>query len=409
MNFKKLFENWQRYLDEAEKFAFENDSVEKQIQEIEKLKEDIQAGSIIYFDTETTGISAKTDQIVQLAYSIMGGPEPKDENIVAFLTPESMNRFNYGQYDSANKQYPELEKDPVNPRETPEFKATKDKMIASKNKSLETIELKNQNGEYTPEEYQTKKKRVEDEIRSVNPREVLSMNHYLEKEPQVSEKDMLSRFIKDVSKLASNKSSKVILCAHNIDFDARMINERCSVYGLNSPLISIKRKKGELPNPEDNVILLDSLMVAKNVYKESLEQLLAKYESDLQQTSAPSQEQTLINALSQLKPDLANSFEKLNIKDLKQQLLDIAKEEGYSEQDFKKLLTHLMRIGTTNALQTNLEDRTKFSAKLGDIAKTIKINPENAHDALVDVKMMIKIFDYMLQTLNHVKKVVFKK
>jgi hypothetical protein len=188
-----------------------------------------------------------------------------------------------------------------------------------------------------------------------------------------------------------------------------MINERCSIYGLKSPLIHVKRKKNEPPDPEDNIVLLDSLMVAKNVYKESLEQLLAKYEEELKQSSKPSEEQTLLNALSQLKPDLANSFEKLDLKGLKQQLLNIAKEEGYSQEDFKKLITHLMRIGTTNALQTNLEDRTKFSAKLGDLAKTIKINPENAHDALVDVKMMIQIFNEMLNVLEHVKSTLFTK
>jgi len=409
MSFKKLFENWRHYIDEAEKFAFESDSIEQQIEEIKKLKEDIQKGSIVYFDTETTGTSAKVDQIVQLAYSIVGGSNPKDENIVAFLTPESLNRFNYGKYDPQEKKYTELEKDATNPIETPEFKATKDKMMASKNKSLETIELKNQKGEYTPEEYEAKKKRVQDEIEAVDPREVLSMNHYLEKVPQMSEKDMLIKFLNDIQQLSSSKDKKIILCAHNITFDANMINERCSVYGLKSPLIHVKRKKGEPPDPEDNILLLDSLMVAKNVYKQSLEQLLVKYEDQLKQDNKPSEEQALLNALSQLKPELANSFEKLDLKGLKQQLLSIAKEEGYSQEDFKKLITHLMRIGTTNALQTNLEDRTKFSAKLGDLAKTIKINPENAHDALVDVKMMIQIFNEMLNVLDHAKSTLFTK
>ena len=68
MNYKKLYESWQRYLDEAEMFRLQSDSLQEQIKQIEDLKKTIEQGSIVYFDTETTGVSANSGQIVQLAY-----------------------------------------------------------------------------------------------------------------------------------------------------------------------------------------------------------------------------------------------------------------------------------------------------------------------------------------------------
>lgn len=83
---KKLLENWQKYIEEAEHFESENKNLSEVISALEKLVET----PFIFFDTETLGLNPKFDQIIQLAYSIYKNNQKiEEQNIIAFLNKNS--------------------------------------------------------------------------------------------------------------------------------------------------------------------------------------------------------------------------------------------------------------------------------------------------------------------------------
>lgn len=430
MKYHKLYESWQRHLDEAEKFAFQSDSLQQKIKEMEELKKLIEEGTIIYFDTETTGVVADSGQIVQLAYTIKSKSLEKSENLIAFLTPQSMEKFAFKKYDPQSKKY--IDADNI-----------KDKIINSLNRSLETIERKNSEGKYKPHEYLEKKSNVQKELQSVmtdeeyvktyldtQTREVLNLNHYLKKQPQISEEDMLKIFVNDVLKLSGNKNSKVILCAHNISFDANFVNKRSAFYNIQSPLLYLnaKEKKKAPVDPNDNIILLDSLMISKQAYIDALialDQKLKQEKSDLIEQAK--QEGTLnnIKEIDEMigaddnveKSDNADKFKPADIPSLSKQLIQIFNDKKYSDinKDYAKRI--ILINATKNALKSGTsfqpsfkfeEGTPSFSHKLGDLATTMKIDPEGAHDALADVNMLDKVFNQILNSLFIVYGILFK-
>jgi DNA polymerase III epsilon subunit-like protein len=433
MNYQKLYESWQNYLDEAEKFKFQSDSLQQQINEMGELKKIIEQGSIVYFDTETTGLTGDSGQIVQLAYTIKSKGVEKSENLIAFLTPESMEKFAFKKYDPQTKKY--IDADNI-----------KDKVINSLNKSLETIERKNSEGKYKPYEYQEKKSNVEKELQSAmtdgeyvkthldtQTRAVFLVNKYLEKQPQISEEDMLKPFINDVSKLSANKDSKVILCAHNITFDANFVNKRCAFYKIQSPLLyaTSKEKKKAPVDPNDNIILLDSLMVSKTVYIDALIALEEKLKQEISNLIQQAQQEGTANNIKEIdailpddivkdkQSDNQDKFKPADISFLFKELKQIFKDKKYSDINRRYATRKILIIATKNALQLGTSfqpsfkfeetENAKFSHKLGDLATTMKIDPEGAHDALADVNMLDKVFNGILASLTIAYGILFNE
>lgn len=355
---KVLLENWKKYIQEAG-YDVKGKSLEKIISELQELSN----STFIYFDTETLGINLKDDQITQLAYAIYkNGQETGLVEKVAFLTDETKQRFISG---------------------TPEnlkWQEKNEKFSKSVKKKKEEREEQLNSGQLTGEEAETAKRELqhlEKDIKmATDPKYILQYTGYDESKATVTEEEMLKEFLFNVT----NKNTNVILVAHNISFDERAVNTRAEKYGL-PKIIEGKNIK----------TLLDTLKICKSVYVPALEDLLETLDKEIK------------------------TINKTNIKqenDIKSLSQKIQKATSGDTAENKKLLTlNILKNATLKTLQRSSEEiqtgEEKYSAKLGDIAKTFNIDPSKAHQAIEDVKMLVDIFKEMLRIMilahNYIK------
>jgi DNA polymerase III epsilon subunit-like protein len=346
---KILLENWKKYVEEG--YDVKGKSLEKIISQIQELSK----STFIYFDTETLGLNLKDDQITQLAYAIYkNGEESGLIEKIAFLTEETKQRFVNGTPENVKWQ---------------EKNAKYSSMLKKKK---EEREEKINSGQFSAEEAETAKRelqRLEKDIKmATDPRYILQYTGYDESKATVTEEQMLKEFLFNVT----NKNNNVILVAHNISFDERAVNTRADIYGL--PKII----EGKNINT-----LLDTLKICKSVYVPALENLLKKLDDEIKTINkADIKEENDIKALSQ-KIQQATS--------------------GYSPQQKKLLTLNILKNATLKTLQRSEQqietDEQKYSAKLGDIAKTFNIDPTKAHQAIEDVKMLVDIFKEMMKIM----------
>lgn len=355
---KVLLENWKKYLEEG--YDVKGKSLEQIIAELQEL---ISNSTFIYFDTETLGINLKDDQITQLAYAIYkNGQESGLVEKIAFLTEETKQRFIDG--TSENLKWQEKNQ----------------KYSATLKKKKEEREEKLNSGQLSGDEAETAKRELqhlEKDIKmATDPRYILQYTGYDESRATVTEEEMLKEFLFNVT----NKNTNVILVAHNISFDERAVNTRAEKYGL-SKIIEGKNIK----------TLLDTLKICKSVYVPALESLLKKIDDELKTLNKTEiKEENDIKALSQ-KIQQATS--------------------GYTPEQKKLLTLNILKNATLKTLQRSEKkiesDEEKYSAKLGDIAKTFNIDPEKAHQAIEDVKMLVDIFKEMIRIMilidNYIK------
>ena len=191
---------------------------------------------------------------------------------------------------------------------------------------------------------------------------------------------MLITFLKSIENYQNST-----LCAHNILFDLKAINTRNQKYGLPT-----------LDENKNIITFLDTLKLSKKTYLSTLKSLLEKFKKELDELEKDVQEPKELNSMfSQMKPGLDNEFKKANISSISRDIQSATQD--FTDIDKKILVLKILIKGTENALQNN---EKVFSHTLGSLAKTFKINPEKAHNALEDVKMLIDVFNGMLNILK---------
>lgn len=354
---KVLLENWKKYVEEG--YDVKGKNLDKIISELKELSN----STFVYFDTETLGLNLKDDQITQLAYAIYkNGQESGLVDKVAFLTEETKQRFIEGteenqKWREKNAKYSE----------------------SLKKKKQEKEEMLNA-GQLTGEEAETAKRELqhlEKDLKiATDPKFILQYTGYDESKATVTEEEMLKEFLFN----ATNKKTDVILVAHNISFDVRAVDTRGEKYGL-PKIIEGKNVK----------TLLDTLKICKSVYVPALESLLKKLDDEIKSVSK-----------SEIKQEN-------DIKGLSQKIQQAT--SGYSPEEKKLLTLNILKNATLKTLQRSSNeintDEQKYSAKLGDIAKTFNIDPTKAHQAIEDVKMLVDIFKEMVRIMiladNYVK------
>ena len=354
---KILLENWKKYVEEG--YDVKGKSLEKIISELQVLSN----STFIYFDTETLGLDPKSDQITQLAYAIYkNGQESGLVEKIAFLTEDTKQRFVEGTPENLKWQ---------------EKNAKYSSMLKKKKQEREE---KINSGQFSTEEAEKIKRELqhlESDIKmATDPRYILQYTGYDESEATVTEEQMLKEFLFNVT----NKNTNIILVAHNISFDERVVNTRSEIYGIP------KIVEGKNINT-----LLDTLKICKSVHVPALESLLKKLDDE-------------IKAIS--KTDIK---EDNDIKALSQKIQQTT--SGYSPEQKKLLTLNILKNATLKTLQRSEQqiesDEQKYSAKLGDIAKTFNIDPTKAHQAIEDVKMLVDIFKEMMKIMilvdNYVK------
>jgi DNA polymerase III epsilon subunit-like protein len=347
---KVLLENWKKYVEEG--YDVKGKSLEKIISELQQMSN----STFIYFDTETLGLSPKDDQITQLAYAIYkNGQETGLVEKVSFLTQETKERFTDGTSENAK------------------WKEKNEKYSTMLKKKKEEREEKLNSGQISGEEAETVKRELqhlEKDIKmATDPRYVLQYTGYDESKATVTEEEMLKEFLFNVT----NKNTNVILVAHNIGFDERAVNTRAEKYGL-----------PKIIEGKNISTLLDTLKICKSVYVPALESLLKKLDDQ-------------IKAINQ-----TDIKEENEIKALSQKIQQAT--SGYTPEQKKLLTLNILKNATLKTLQRSTEeikeDEIKYSAKLGDIAKTFNIDPSKAHQAIEDVKMLVDIFKEMIKIMT---------
>lgn len=365
---KVIFENWRKYIEEGG-YDVKGKSLEQIIAELQELSK----STFVYFDTETLGINLKFDQITQLAYAIYkNGQETGLIGKIASLTDETKERFVDGtpenlRWKEQNKNY----------------------STALQKKKKESEEKLN-SGQLTDKEAETIKREIEHLEKDINmatdPKYVLQYTGYDENTATVTEEQMLKEFLFNVI----NKNKDIVLIAHNISFDHRAVNTRAEKYGL-PQIVEGKNVK----------TLLDTLKICKSVYVPALESLLKKLNNEIKTISKTQiKQENDIRALSRQVQQLSatDSPEQKKLTTLEILRNATLKTLQYSKKEIEE--------AEKRYLETQ-QDEKKYSAKLGDIAKTFNIDPEKAHQAIEDVKMLVDIFKEMIRIMilvdNYVK------
>lgn len=354
---KVLLENWKKYLEEG--YDIKGKSLEKIISELQELSN----STFIYFDTETLGINLKDDQITQLAYAIYkNGQESGLIEKIAYLTEETKQRFIDGTPENLKWQ-----------EKNEKYSTTLKKKKQEREEQINSGQLSAEETEKAKRELQHLEKDIK---MATDPKYILQYTGYDESKATISEEEMLKEFLFNVT----NKNTEVILVAHNISFDERAVNTRGEKYGL-PKIVEGKNIK----------TLLDTLKICKSVYVPALEKLLEKLDDEIKTAS---------------KTDVKQEND---IKGLSQKIQQAT--SGYSPEQKKLLTLNILRNATLKTLQRSSEEiqtgEEKYSAKLGDIAKTFNIDPEKAHQAIEDVKMLVDIFKEMMRIMilvdNYIK------
>jgi len=267
-------------------------SIEDVLDYIEGLKDN----TLIFFDTETTGFSPKTEQLTEIAALAC---------------------------------------------EFEHFKVVDE--FYEKVKLLDGIEQRMKPG--TPEYNQWKSKtKVNDRFQE--PRDVLKMTRFGETpgtRRYYEEKKLLENFAEFV-----NSYNKPILIAHNAPFDMKMVNTRMKLYGL-EPL---------------NVSVLDTNNILKLFFL------------------------PMLKALKKGGNKLAGDF-------LAKLLVPVNGPDGpvmEPDLDWKTKQPRLNPDGTPK-----MKEKKYYSTSMGVVAPAFKINIDEWHNALADIKLMIGMFNKTIQ------------
>jgi hypothetical protein len=393
---KILLENWKKYINENSETKKKSSKAEKEdLKQVIAELDQLSNNTFIYFDTETLGLTSKEDQITQLAYTIIKGGQKEgatEGNLIARLTDETRRRFKDGTSENL-KWHEKNAKYSQSLIKKKQEKEEKYSLMLKKKEELEfqQIEQTKNKEQFSVQEIDTVKRELKDlkkEIETAkrefqhlekdikmatDPKYILQYTGYDESKATMTEKEMLTNFLSII-----NQNPNSVLVAHNIGFDFRFVNGRNQLYGL--PL---------LQEGENIHTLLDTLKLCKNNYVPALEKLRITLEQQLKSISTKKVQQEA----------------EQDIKNLSLQVQKASTEDSVEEKT--KLLLTVLLDSTDRALQRGKpiidekikEEEQKYSAKLGDIAKTINIDPAGAHMAIEDVRMLVQIFKEMKRVM----------
>ena len=263
-------------------------SIEDVLDYIDGLKNN----TLIFFDTETTGFSPKTEQLTEIAALAC----------------------DFNDFKVLDEFYEKVR-------------------LAGK------IEQRMKPGTPEDEEWKSKTK-PNDKFQ--DPRDVLKMTRFGETpgtRRYYEEKKLLENFADFV-----NSYDKPILIAHNAPFDMKMVNTRMKMYGLN-PL---------------NVSVLDTNIILKLFFL------------------------PMLKSLKKGGNQLAGNF-------LGKLLVPVIGPDGpvmEPDLDWKTKQPKLNSDGTPK-----MKEKKFYSTSMGVVAPAFKINIDEWHNALADIKLMIEMFD----------------
>lgn len=387
MTMKVIFENWRNFIDEGPKAKKQEEPLLNILETAIKQLEEDSTYPYMFFDTETMGLSAKYHQITQIAWSIVEkhGKEKailKEQDITIKLTKETEQKKEtkerWLKFFDDNKKFPEEKQFELKwlDREEPEYVPEDDsesedsaqeksdeekakeyvnKKWAQYKKDKELLDKKQLN----PQKYQQDLQALKDRIFFI-----LKYTKWDEQKANMTEEETLKIFAKEI-----NKRKNYILVAHNAAFDVRMINERSKIYGLEPPIVIGQTFIKEIK---------DTLNLIKKLYIPTLNELEKKIEILLQEID------------SQLKENEQQKLTKDQIKNLSHQT-----SVAYKDLNFLQKRKFMLE-----RLQTAIKNTKPEVNQLGVIAKTFKIDPTKAHNAMEDVRMLVDIFFEINQILK---------
>ena len=394
MTMKVILENWRRFVDEAgkPKSTLKDKSLEiiPKLKEIKETLDNLLSNSIfIFFDTETTGLSGDLDQITELAYGVFQGeqlqpikkqipgsaPSKTRPNLYQFmvdLTPEIQSRVNI--QNTRKERATKIKNGELSPEAIPKPENMSDE---DWQKELDkTLDMKKKL-ELLDDQNLSKKERESLLFRTAGIGHALAVTHYEQNKQtflqqtgnkNVSEEQMLKSFWN----LLNSIENKVVV-AHNAQFDIKMIMERPNKYPGKIPVGNLKSES-----------IIDTIKLAK-VYVPSLEQYKILLEKELNEIAHSSQTQI---------------EEAGNIDSLKQQIVGMSDNPVGQRIIILQILLIAVNKSLQYAEEMEQQIEQKFSYTLGNIAKTINIDPSKAHQATEDVDMLISVFKHLRDSIN---------
>lgn len=375
---KVIFENWRRYLDEAPKTKKQEEPLLNVLEQAINQLEIDSKYPYMFFDTETMGLSAQYHQITQLAFAIVEkrGKEKatlKEQDITIKLTEETEKKIKTKQkwleIIDNNKRLPEekplelkwldreepedVQQDDTEPEETEQEKSDEEKAKEYVNKNWLIYKKEKEKIDLNDKNYNQNLQALKDRIFFM-----LKYTKWDKQKANTTEEETLKIFANEIS-----KRKNYILVAHNASFDVRMINERSKLYGLEPPIVIGQTFIKEIK---------DTLPLIKKLYVPVLQELEKKVDDLLKEMNSSIKE-------------VDGGNERLT----KDQIKNLSSQAVSSFGNLDMLQKRKFMLET---LQQAIKNTKPETNKLGVIATTFKINPENAHNAMEDVRMLVDIF-----------------
>ena len=326
-------------------------------EELDKLRD----STFIFFDTETMGFNPEFDQITQIGFdsvSYQDGKEGEKEenNIRIKLTDQSKERLQDG---------------------SPENLRWKESNAAQAERVRKDPKL-------TDAQRKNNLKFVTDPYKVLRFTHIADKNNNLVNEGDIPEKQALEEFYNFVM-----DHQNVILVAHNSKFDIKMVNVRFEKYGM--PKLE----------PGENIKeILDTLAVSREQHLPALQDLADYFKK--QRSSIEGLEnidQMFASGKEKADQELAarevDFHPEANIEDLSNQTM-LAIQEMPEDEREKVLKVVLLNTLISSAENTYQSGRSTLS----HLANSFKISAEGAHDAIADVRMLIKIYNNMYAVLD---------
>lgn len=383
---KVIFENWRKYLDEAPKAKKQEEPLLNVLEQAINQLEIDSKYPYMFFDTETMGLSAQYHQITQLAYAIVEkrGEEKatlKERDITIKLTEETEKKIKTKQkwleIIDNDKRLPEekplelkwldreepedVQQDDTEPEETEQEKSDEQKAKEYVNKNWLIYKKEKEKIDLNDKNYNQNLQALKDRIFFM-----LKYTKWDKQKANTTEEETLKIFANEIS-----KRKNYILVAHNASFDVRMINERSKLYGLEPPIVIGQTFIKEIK---------DTLPLIKKLYVPALQELEKKVDDLLKEMNSSIKE-------------VDDGKERLT----KDQIKNLSSQAVSSFGNLDMLQKRKFMLET---LQQAIKNTKPETNKLGAIATTFKINPENAHNAMEDVRMLVDIFFEINQILK---------
>lgn len=323
--------------------------------------DNLRDSTFIYFDTETMGFDPEFDQITQIGFdsvSYQDGKEGEKEenNIRIRLTDQSRERLQDGSPENIRwKQSNAAKAERV--RNDPRLSDAK------RENDLEFLT---------------------DPYKVLRFTHIADKNNNLVKEGDIPEKQALEEFYDFVM-----DHENPILVAHNSDFDIKMVNVRFEKYGIPKlePGVNIRE-------------ILDTLAVSREQHLPALQDLIIHFTNERKAISGLENiDQMFASGKEKADQELASRgidfHPKANIEDLSNQTKLAIYE---MPEEVREKVLKVVTLNTLISSAKNTYDTGRST--LSHLANSLKINAEGAHDAIADVRMLIKIYNSMYDVLD---------